>query len=446
MYYKVHRLEDGERLLVSALDRFGDDADFAMTLATLCSDMYRYNEGRYWYQKAIALAEPMRSFTAVAHYNLSILESRFYYFDRALEEANASLDAQNRASGLLARGELNMWRLDLEKAQADFHSAREIDPSPLAKLNLAQTYQISGRLEEARLYAMDCLKAGDQSWMVNYGIDPIRYKRDIHEILYKTYLGLAHAERFVPCGTPAEMIRRALRSISSRFYSTVNRNLYQKYSLAAADAYNEKSAQGYNSAPPLDQYIQCYNAFETYPRRTLFYLNKARDFETAVIPAAEASYYLEEGLLLKDKNLLAQALDKLDPVWERELISKCYSEFARRNTRDARQIAAEELYALNRGALLQAGIGLPLEINLRNAGKKERSIYRALAKTGFVRAKNAARFRLIIDIGDASAACELIDTENDVKPLRRRIPLHSLSRSDIYDFAETLSKTAFRVE
>jgi hypothetical protein len=243
------------------------------------------------------------------------------------------------------------------------------------------------------------------------------------------------------------MIRRMFRSISSRFYSAVNRNLYRKYSLAAGDAYSEKFLQGDNGAPPLDQYIQCYNAFESYPRRALFYLNKAQDFETALIPASEGSYDLEKGLLLKDKNFLAQALDTLNPVWERELISKCYREFAHQDTgRGARQIAAEELFALNRGALLQAGISLPLEINLRNAGKKERNLYRALAKTGFIQAQNAARFKLTIDIGDTFASCELIDTESEVKPLRRLIPLHSPSRPDIYDFAETLSKSAFRIE
>jgi len=453
MYYKVHRLEDGERLLVSALERFGDDADFSMTLATLYSDMYRYDEGKRSYQKAIALAEPMRSFTAVAHYNLSILESRFYRYDLAMDEANASLEALNRASGFLARGELNMRRLDLEKAHTDFQAAREIDPSPLSKINLAQIYQISGRLEEARLYALDCLKAGDQSWMINYGIDPVRYKRDIYEILYKTYSGLAHAERFVPCGTTGKKIHSAFRSISFWFYAAVYRKLYQKYSLAAGDAYSGDDQL-------LDQFTQYYNAFETYPRRALFYLNKAESFETALIPASTASYNLEKGVLLHDTNLTAQALDGFDPLWERDLISKCYREFALRGsihgTRRMRQITAVELFALNRGALLQAGISLPLEINLyyivtHNIGRKEKTLYRALAKAGFSRitaGNGESRFRLDINISESlagtyTASCELIDTAGEKKPLRRIIPLRFLSGADIYDFAAALSNAVF---
>jgi len=437
MYYKVHRLGDGERLLSQAIERFGDNADFSMTLATVYSDMYRYDEGKHWYQKAIALAEPMRSFTAVAHYNLSILESRFYHYDLAIDEANASIYAQNRASGLLARGELNMRRLELEKALADFLDAREVDPSPLAKINLAQTYQISGRLEEARLYALDCLKASDNSWMINYGIDPIRYKRDIHEILFKTYTGLALAERFVPCATFSEKFRSAFRSISYRFYTAVHRKLFQKYSLAAGDAYSA------NDAPPLDQFIQYFNAFETYPNRALFYLDKARDFEVVLIPASQGSYNLEKGILLKDNNLITQALDELDPVWERDLIAQCYREYA---VRGAPRQAAEELFAMNRGALLQAGIGLPAEINLHGEelGRRGKVVYRALAKAGFMRAAAPnARFRLDITIRDGAASCELTDTAGEVKPLRQLIPLSSFSKTDIYTFAGTLKNIVF---
>jgi tetratricopeptide (TPR) repeat protein len=442
MYYKVHRLGDGERLLLSAIEQFGENADFAMTLATIYSDMYRYDEGKIWYQKSIALAEPVRSFTAVAYYNLSILESRFYRYGLSMDASNASLDAQNRASGLLARGELNMRRLELEKAQSDFQDAREIDPSPLAKMNLAQTFQVSGRLEEARLYALDCLKASDHSWMMHYGIDPVRYKKDLHDILHKTYAGLAKAERFVPCGTPGEKIRSMGRSVYYRFYAAVHHQLYQKYSLAAGDDYET------NDAPLLDQFIFYFDAFETYPRRALFYLNKARDFETAIIPASEASYNLDSGVLLKDINLTAKALDKLDPDWESDLISQCYREFALYGkTRAIRQTAATELFALNRGALLQAGINLPVEVNVQNAQGKEKILRRALAKAGFTQAENGkARFRLDMSVGSASASCEMIDTEGGGKPLRRILPLRSLSRADIYGFAGELSKFIFRVE
>ena len=455
-YYKVHRLEDGERLLLNALEHFGEDPDLAMTLATVYSDMYNYDEGRHWYLRAIALAGPARSFTAVAYYNLSILESRFYQYGLAMNAANASLAAQYRASGLLARGELQTRRMDLVNAQSDFDAARDIDRSPLAKLNLAQTYQISGRLEEALLYALDCLRDDDHTWMAHFGIDPIRYKRDIHEILYETYSALANTQMFIPWGTFSGNIRSMVQLISYRFHRTVHRKLYQKYSLAAGDAYRAETA----SAPPLDQAVQYFKAFKSYPRRAMTWLNKARDFITEIIPASDPSYYLEEGILTKNRSLTAQALDMLDPVWEKDLIALSYREFALHGTKNERPAAASELFSLNRGALLQAGISLPVDIRLHNdrgpdgsGFHRERMLRRMLARAGFSPAPGDTRFVLDVSISAASSGAysitvDLIDTEGalDTGTLRRTIHLPSRSRADIAGFARSVSSAIFRVE
>jgi Tfp pilus assembly protein PilF len=464
MYYKAHRLKEGEQLLGAALERFGDDPDLAMTLGTVYSDMYHYNDGKYWYEKAIAGGEALgdRLFTAVVWYNLSILETRFYRFARAMDATNASLHAQNRASGRLARGELYLRQLDLARAQKDYEAAYETDTSPLAKLNLAQVYQISGRLEEARLYAEDCLKRDDLSWMLHYGIDPDRYKRDIHEILYKTYEGLANTERFMPWGLAGEKIRSWFRGVSFRFKSAVHRRLYRKYSLAAADAYGAEIYKGRESLP-LDAFIQYYNAFETYPRRARVYLNKARDMESSLIPEAAPSYDLEEGRLLRNKGMLEQALAGLDPLWERELVSQCYREFARRGGSAPARQAAEELFALNRGALRQAGIGLPADIRLSFSGeagarafrRSEQALRKALEKAGFQPAGGGpgspARFSLSIRIHDSTvtgytASCELVDSVGAGKTLRYSIPLRSLSAANIAGFAGGLGGMVFRAE
>jgi Tfp pilus assembly protein PilF len=483
MYYKVHRLGDGERLLSAALEHFGEDSDLSMTLGTVYSDMYHYAEGKYWYKKAIELGEALgdRVFTAVAHYNLSILESRFYQFELALDETNASLDSLNRASGRLARGELYLRQLELARAQRDYESAYEIDTSPLAKINLAQVYQISGRLEEARLYAEDCLKNGDLSWMLNYGIDPDRYKRDIHEILYKTYKGLEQTEHFTPWSRTGEKFRSLFRRISYRYKSSAHRKLYQKYSLAAGDAYSADFFEDRN--PHIDSAIQYYNAFETYPRRAMVYLKKARDFEVSIIPEAQASYDLEEGILKKNKNLIARAFAVLDPTWEREMIGKCYREFARmgrlfssRSFSGAEQEAAEELFALNRGSLRQAGIrlqtavyidfkmqnsdnsvdfgGVNQESNMVNKKRShaEKNLFRALNKAGFkITPPWDARYRLNISINGSetsgyTAACELGSAGGNVQTLRKIVSLRSLSKADIFDSVRALAEVVFRVE
>ena len=468
MYYKIHRLAEGERLLRDALAYFGDDPDLSMTLGTVYSDMYRYDEGKYWYRQAIDMGEALSDhfFTAVAYYNLSILESRFYHFDASLSATNDSLKVRNRASGWLARGELYLRRLDLKQSRRDYEAAYELDTSPLAKLNLAQVYQVSGRLEEARLYAEDCLKAGDLSWMLHYGIDPDRYKRDIHDILHKTYAGLARTERLTPWGRADEKVRSFFRSVSYRFKAAVHDRFYRKYSLAAADAYGDETYEG---GSHIEMLVQYYNAFERYPRRGLAYLRKARNLESSRIPAAAPSYDLEEGLLLKDAALLEKALANLDPVWERELISQYYRKFAQSGRtggissrgKAARRAAAEELFVLNPGALRQAGISLPLDIRMDLSGApdlppNEKPFLRTLAKAGFIPAAAevagpSARFTLGIRVSGSAAAgytasCELIDTEDAVKPQRHSVPLRSLSPADVSDFARALGGAVFAVE
>jgi len=474
MYYKVHRLADGERLLTEALERFGHDEDLAMTLGTIYSAMFRHEEGRYWYQRSISLGARSRSFRAVAHYNLSILESRFFHYDLAMDQANASINAQRRASGFLSRGDLKMRQLDLQGAMADFLYAREIDTSPLSKVNLARVHLAAGRLVEARLYAHSSLRVVDHAWMAHFGINPDRYLRDVHELLYNTYSGLARVERFVPSRTPFQAIASTFRSLSYRFHAVVHRKLFQKYSLASGDAYDRITREGggfadlrtwepggeNQAAPPIDRYIQFFNAFRTYPRRSVNYLRKARSFETAIIQASIPSYDLEEGILMGNLGRTAMALEGFDPVWQRDMIAMAYREFARNGrTRRARQSFAEELFALNRGALLQSGIALPVEIDMQffaNVGRREeRTFRRALGKAGFVQPVSApgggARFGLDITISDSPVAyiatARIIDRETQEPSFDRTMTLPGgLSRAEIYGFVTDLSRAVFRVD
>ncbi|MDR2376958.1 MAG: hypothetical protein LBD96_11045 [Treponema sp.] len=478
MYYKVHRQAEGEELLRSAVERFqGDAFDYAMTLGTLNADMFRYDEGKHWYRIAIegASARQDSLFTAVAHYNLSILESRFYHFDLAVAETNASLAKRNRASGRLARGELYLRQLDIRTALGDYEAAYNMDTSPLSRLNLSQIYQIAGRLEEARVYAEDCLKAGDQSWMMNYGIDPVRYSRDIHEILYKTYDGLVQTEKLRPYPAPAEWLQSVLRKIRYRFKAEVHRHLFRKYSRLSADAYEE---------PHPDALIQYFRAFEGYPRRSLSYLRAARDFEVPLIPASQPGYYYEEGRLMNKPALTIEALQGFDRLWERDMMADGFAELAgagaglfRRQSAQARY-AAEELYRLNPGALRQRGIKLPVELHLSSQGSGQappvRRVEEMLKKAGIHNAgprspdspetaqgaaQNPAEgvtqgFVLSLMFEEFAGAggpgwtvfCELRDQATGNTVLRRDTLLASASRYDAAAFARELADAVFNYD
>jgi transglutaminase-like putative cysteine protease len=497
MYYKLHRLNDGERLLLDAIDNYGTEPDFAMTLGTIYSDMFRYDDAKYWYLKAIAGSEELNNqeFTAVAYYNLSILESRFYHYADAFERTNSSLSSHNRSSGRLARGEIYLRRMELPRVFTDYHAAYQMDTSPLSKVNLAQAFQIAGRLEEARLYAEDCLESGDLSWMLNYGIDIDRYRRDLHEILYKTYSGLAKTEkRKIYAGLP-QRIKGVFMGFYYAIKSKSHQHLYQKYSLNAAHAYEAESTNG-NSTKPLnesvlgkgggtygaqglDSQIQYYNAFEFYPRRAYRYLKNAREFEVPLIPLSEPSYAAEQGRLLRDDALLERIIPLFDPLWERDMIADTYIELClllkKKPPGKERRLrlwdAAERLYALNQGALRQNGITLPVELLLAVADggdttagddaagggdttgaasprRTERTLRKTLKKMGIeiVRPEKRGgenRYRLNITVSGGEALCELYDRGRGTNFFREFIPLPSLDSAALSAFAATLGDAVF---
>ena len=448
MYFKVHRLEDGKKLLLSALERFPENAELAMTLGSVYSDMYNYEESKNWYTKAISLGEKTRdkSFASIAYYNLSILESGFYRYDLCMEAIDSSLKIHNHFSGRLAKGELYKRRLELEKSRSEYEAAYETDTSPLSKLYLAHIYQISGKLEAARLYAENCLKDGNHSWMYYYGIDTDRYRRDIHEVLAAIYSGLANVERLTPRAKPHEKALSLLKYFSWKLKYGVNIRLYQKHCLAAANAYSPGKNGGFHP----DSFRNYSSAFESYPRRSLNYLNVSREFETALIPAAAPSYDLDEGVLTGGRDLLLKALRGLDPLWERELISKCRAELS----------DSEELFALNRGALRQAGIRLPVQIVIsgktggtdRDTARVKKHLRKALLKAGFRNsaAGEDARYILNIEIKGNSVNCDLADlkagAEQKMETLNYTFPLRETTRAECYSLAGNISGAAFTVE
>jgi tetratricopeptide (TPR) repeat protein len=454
MYFKLHRLREGERLLLDAMEYMGTDTDFAMTLGTIYSGMFRYAESKDSYQKAIHGAEAVgdRIYAALSYYNLSILETRFYQFAMAFDCTTASLEAMDRASGKLARGELFLMRLELSRALADYQEAYKTDSSPLSKLNLAQAFQIGGRLSEAAAYANDCLKAGDDSWMMNYGIDPVRYKRDIHEILKDTYKGLLKAEAFSCPDSLKEKVQSLFRKITYRFRFTLHTHLFHKYCLLSADAFDLPGATyDQNDVSRLEQLDQYYNAFENYPRRALTYLRQARSLEEPLIPLSVPTYDFEEGRLFKNRRTFVQSLGGFDPLWERDMIANVYAELASIGKKAERQEAAERLFAINRGALLQNGIALPVQLRINSLGNRffgiEGILKEAANSAGLETARTESpRYTLTFDSSEEEGfiLCKLYDNGRGIVIWEKNLNLPaSPSSSQKAEFKKALRDGIF---
>ena len=442
MYFKLHRLRDGERLLLDAIRRYGDDAGFSMTLGTIYSDLYEYDESRKWYLAAIqdSKATGAKTFQAVARYNLSILESKFYRYAQAFEQTYISLATADRASGHLARGELYLKRLDFPKTYAEYERAYALDVSPLSKINLAEAYRVAGKLPEALAYAQDAMAVTDHSWMINYGTNVNQFKRDLHDILSSSYRGLAEIERTAPRSGPLDAAAGLGRELSYRSRSAVHGALHRKYALACA---REFMAVGQT----LDGWTNFLTAFSEYPGRARRYLERAREFEVARVPASATVYDVERASLERDPVALEAAIAALDPVWQRDIASEALAELAamRGAGPERARSAAERAYALNRGVLRQNGLKLPARLVVSSDAWKPKDLRRieGMIEASLidpVPAEADAAYELSVRIAEGAAVCELRDLRRGVALFTKTLPLGSASRVELVAFVRLLAE------
>ncbi|GMO29637.1 MAG: transglutaminase domain-containing protein [Termitinemataceae bacterium] len=453
MYYKLHRLNESEALLLKAINDFGEAPGFCMTLATVYSDMFEYDKSKEYYLKALDSTKNRDYYLAsLAAYNMSILESRFYNYDWAFRAASESLQYENRSSGHLARGEINLRRLAFKDTQHDYEQSYEKDKSPLTKLNMAAAFLRAGRLQESLIYAQDCLNQKNQSWMVNYGIDPDTYKRDLYNIIYKSYEGLLKTERFVIAASIKEKFKSFCKKITYQLKIKINKLLFQKYcSLAASSIINSDTEE----KQILEALRHYFYAFEDYRFRALYYLNQAKNIELSLTPKALPSYLFEQGKLLKSQTILNDALNNFEQVWEQDMISDTYTELAilakKQNKKVLLSEYTEQLFAMNSGALRQVDLRLPINLTVNSTSKNIiNNFTKQLNKVGFIirRKEDAARFNLTLTItnnkdSDYEIFVTLYDTIKDSVSLNNTYELKSVTKKDVSDFVNSLANEIF---
>jgi len=380
MYFKTHQLDEGEELLLEALNQFGPDRGIYMTLGTLYSGMYDYENSKRFYLKAIddALKGEDLYFASVAYYNLSLLEHSFYNYNSALRYTEESIQMVDRSPGHLARGELFQSRLDFTRALSEYQTAMVKDSTPLSKVNLAMLYQKFGMLELARRYAEEVLDSQDRSWMYYYGTDVERHLKDVHEILADVYEGLARRGQAQPRIGILQVLRWTVRSVEYRLKAYYHRQKLRSYSLHVGRSYLLEGNH-------LDAYWEFYRANEQYRRVALKYLGLARDLEVQVAPHAVYYYQQEEGKIRGSRELLERSIQGMDPFWEREGIFDALRHLIPllKNKSSPRRLAVNRLYELNPGGLLQYGFTLPVVVSRHDSEDKVlRRCVRHLKRSG----------------------------------------------------------------
>jgi tetratricopeptide (TPR) repeat protein len=383
MYFKVHRYADGVRLLEEAAQAIGMSEDFAMTLGTLTSGMGDYAASSRHYRTAIELSagEDSRYFASIAWYNLSLLERRFYHYRAALQATDESLAAEDLASGHLARGELLESRMDYRGALAEYEAALARDDTPLAGVSLAALHRRFGRLDLALRYADEALAEDDPAWLLYYGSDVAHYRLDVHENLADIHRGLARRALGRPTAGPLERCRALLEAAASALRGWYHRQRARLYAAEVGRAYLAEGAAE-------DGAFHLAMATEAYPRVSLKYLDRARAAETARAPHAEVLYLVDEGSLRRSTAMIREAIERLDPVWERLVLADALIELiplaAREGDRAGRREAVNRLFEMNPGALPAEGLGLPLVLRFEGAwtGRELRTVRRLMRRSG----------------------------------------------------------------
>jgi len=361
MYFKTHQLEKGEKIILQAFEEHGGDHGLFMTLGTIYSGLYNYEQAKHFYKKSIerALEEGDDYFASIAYYNLSLLEHNFYQYNSSLRYTEESIAMADRAPGHLARGELYQSRMDFDLAHVEYQKALARDTTPLTKVNLAVLYQMFGRLELARNLAEEVLHSPELSWMYYYGIDLDRHYKDIHEILADIYLGLARVEVMKPAWGLTARIKSILKGLKYRLLAYYHKQKFKVYSLQVGRAYLAEENF-------LDAYLEFFHGNESYRRIALKYLSRARDIETRLAAHSEVFYYQDEAKLRRSPEMLKRSLAGFDPFWEKEAIARglrLLIPLLPGNSGE-RLLAINQLYEINPGALLQHGFGLPLFLRL----------------------------------------------------------------------------------
>ncbi|MBA7473132.1 MAG: hypothetical protein GH155_07850 [Spirochaeta sp.] len=369
MYFKTHQLEKGEEIILQALEEHGEDHGLFMTLGTIYSGLYNYEQAKHFYKKSIerAMAEGDDYFASIAYYNLSLLEHNFYQYNSSLRYTEESIAMADRAPGHLARGELYQSRMNFDLAQAEYQKALARDTTPLTKVNLAILYQKFGRLELARKFAEEVLHSPELSWMYYYGIDLDRHYKDIHEILSDIYLGLSRVEVMKPAAGLPAWIKSVFKGLKYRLFAYYHKQKFKVYSLQVGRAY---LAEG----NLLDACLEFFHGNESYRQIALKYLFKARDIETRLASHSEVFYYQDEAKLRRSPEMLKKCLAGFDPFWEKEAIARGLRLLIPLLPGDSeeRLLAINQLYEINPGALLQHGFGLPLLLRVSLPEGQER--------------------------------------------------------------------------
>ena len=417
--FKCHKSTEGINFLLENIDRYGGHLSVYNSLATLYNEIFDYTKSRECYLKAIKEAkEQNRTYSAsIYYYNKAILESQFYRFDNAIEDARAALDMEERNSSYMMIGELEERRNNFSQALAAYLSAAAIDDTPLAMLSIINVFMETGHIDKAERYILNELDNIGEDWISNYGLSVYEFKSNLYKLKKELYVRKYNFEkRRLTIGffdRVKNLNDRIKYKIKYKYYDSV----YRIYSLKVANEYKQHDAPYLSDATYiLYTNTYYYRAFKDKGKKALKYLKRSEDIETNFIPQSRGSYLAERGLIENDLRVLNEGILKMDPEWEKSLLKDLYGmgvKIAKKYSSQLYFLYLESLFDINPAGFLEYDIRMPVKIRIEidkneKIQIREHKIKKLIGSSRFFEDENS-KFSLYLKYSDKMIAFKLTD-------------------------------------
>ncbi len=371
--FKCHKTNEGIDYLLKNIKEYGNHISVCNSLGTLYSEIFDYANAKKYYTTAIKLAEAgnKKYSASIYYYNKAILESQFYNFQAALDDAENALKMQERNSGYMIIGELQERKNNFSEALKAYLSASNLDDTPLANLSVVNTFLSTGNFENAEKYLLGIIKNTSEAWISNYGLSVNEFKSNIYDILKKFYKQKYNFEKTKLTLGFGDWIKTAYTKINYRLKYKYYDSVCRVYTLKVAKEYKRHDAYFLADASySLHINAFYYRAFKNKGKKALKYFECAEKIETEFVPKSAGGYIAEKAIIEKDLNMLNKGISKMDPVWERQPLTELYAEgmkIAKNKSLQLYYLYSESLYEINPAAFLDYDIKLPIKLNLQNA-------------------------------------------------------------------------------
>jgi hypothetical protein len=416
-YYKNHQVNEGLKIIAEGLKKYPKSSDLYMTLGTLYSDMWQYENSKNAYLNSINFSYESKSnnFRSIAYYNLSLLENSFLYYQEAHNAANASISQANRSSPHLELNYLYMDALDLQAAYRESKFASSLQPRTLfPEMSIAYIKVFSGKIDEGIKLLKNLLEVRDFSWMAYFGTSKDSYYSEIYKTLYQAYLFKFYQIRF---------------NDKDDFISVLTRQFKRIYYLCASYYYNFRftnlnvkiGEDVMTGGSELEGLKRLYDSYERlWPGKAIKLLGiirsieketnprnmKTLDIKNAVLRRQTDFFYSED---LKKRDILKNLM-LLDTKWEKQTFCDSYQELISGSSGDDKKEFINDLFSIHPPFVKMGGFDMEMKISMSNIADNDKKIIMAtLDRIGI---KSSVKSGITLDINRNSGYLSVTLSDN----------------------------------